>query len=246
MKKLNWAMLIGVMALQFIWVQDRAIGADYIFSTPGQKVIYQGKFEKNGQVVPFTKRLDVIDPGMVQGADFDVIQNAVILSDNFSDQKVFFYRIAEDGIYLVATAPNVGGAITVLKDPSKEIPLPLKVGEKWKKSRMEGHSQVTMDLEVVSDSEVLKLDSGEEKVFKIKATGSMIHNGKSTKIEREIYISKSGRVKQVTTKYMPDGGKVVDSIVVKKITQPEKNKKATSKEESAKSTENVNSGEKRK
>jgi hypothetical protein len=211
---------IFVLISMLLTLNRAAHTADYIIDTVGTKVVYQGEFVKNGQTVPYTKTLEVIDPAMVTGAKFDVIHHVVMMSDNFQEEKILLYVIKPDGIYLAATAKKMGGEITVLPEPSKEISLPLQVGAKWERARQEGPNDISLTLEVVSCDEKLTLNGKEIVTTKIVGSGSALHKNEQSKIQKETYYTKDGRVKQITRKSISETETTVDTFTLLSITPP--------------------------
>ncbi|MBN1356053.1 hypothetical protein JXA40_07255 [bacterium] len=193
---------------------------DYIFDTIDEKVIFEGSLEKEGKTMSFGKIIHILDPAVVEGAKFDVIHHSLIRGDTFSDEKILFYNAREDGIYLVATADKMGGRIDVLNTPSLELPLPVTVGAKWHKNRIEGGHPVDFDMEILSIDKSVEIGGKTETVVVVKAVGEIKLGAETHKIEKESYFSRQGRVYQVTSKYIDRDHKAVSSFILKEIVPP--------------------------
>ena len=214
------AVKIVTIILLGLLLAINSFSRDYFFDTSGEKVVFDGTFTKGDKTLNFTETLEVIDPAMVNDNQFNIIHYIVIHSDLFNSQKVSFYDRKDDGIYLVATADAPGQAIKKLETPSMEIPLPLKLGVKWHKTRIEGGSLVEMDFEIVSLEEKMMLNGKEQTGTLIKATGSAVNAGVNFKIEKRIFWTTKGRVWQSTKKYIPSGEKSVSTISYNRTIEP--------------------------
>jgi hypothetical protein len=176
-----------------------SLAFDYINGNIGQKMIFKGVITANNEKSEFSYEVSVLNPGIVEGAKFDVVHYSFMKGANFQQEKILFYLVKAEGIFLAATADKWGGEVTVLKQPSLEYPLPLTQGAKWHRSRIEGGKKVELDMEVISIDQQVKIGEKEETVAFIKGTGTSESNGETAKMEKQIWLSKVDRVRQITT-----------------------------------------------
>ncbi|MBN1549935.1 hypothetical protein JW979_00640 [bacterium] len=234
-------LVIGLLAL-FLSLTP-ILAADYIFDTVGSEIIFDGTLLKSGKTLHYTQKIQVLDPQIMQSDGFDIIHHTHLLSDYFTEEKVLFYKVEKDGIYLVATADQLGGELSVYEEPSLELPLPPEKGKKWQRTRIEGGNLTELNLEITDVDKEITIGDKTEKTVVVKVSGTTVHQGKSSKTEKEIFFSKVGRVKQITKQYISDSEVAVSTFTLKNIIEPgeksEKNQEPKAEEAAVKDSEST-------